>query len=110
MLGRPPHMGMLKGSCAGSDHAICWPRPSPSLRMCVGAGDIPNSNIAFMADAIASTMGGLLGSSAIVCYVESAAGMREGGRTGGCHALHAEVIECQWPLLPTSMLLHSCCC
>ncbi|PSC74630.1 adenine guanine permease AZG1 [Micractinium conductrix] len=45
-------------------------------------GDIPNSNIAFIADAIASMLGGLLGSSAIVCYVESASGMREGGRTG----------------------------
>lgn len=46
------------------------------------SGDIPRSNVAFIADALASMMGGLLGSSAIVCYVESAAGMREGGRTG----------------------------
>jgi xanthine/uracil/vitamin C permease (AzgA family) len=47
-----------------------------------GAGNIPRANLAFIADAIASMMGGLLGSSAIVCYVESSAGMREGGRTG----------------------------
>ncbi|KAL4858275.1 Adenine/guanine permease AZG1 [Chlorella vulgaris] len=45
-------------------------------------GNIPRANLAFIADAIASMMGGLLGSSAIVCYVESSAGMREGGRTG----------------------------
>jgi len=45
-------------------------------------GDMPRSNIAFLADAFGTTLGGLLGSSALTTYVESAAAMREGGRTG----------------------------
>jgi len=45
-------------------------------------GDMPRSNIAFLADGLGSTLGGLLGSSALTTYVESAAAMREGGRTG----------------------------
>eukprot|EP00775_Hariotina_reticulata_P004113 gene4113-4359_t len=45
-------------------------------------GDMPRSNIAFLADAFGTTLGGLLGSSALTTYVESASAMREGGRTG----------------------------
>ena len=133
-------------------------------------GDIPRSNIAFMADAFASMMGGLLGSSgepsqpgsavaplgactcharaaqttqpksacplserpvcllclacaALTTYVESSAGMKEGGRTGearcpccsnGCSiltVLHASVLAS--PVSPAcpgpSMAPCSCC-
>lgn len=45
-------------------------------------GAIPRSNLAFIADAIGTIMGGLTGSSALTTYVESAAAVREGGRTG----------------------------
>lgn len=45
-------------------------------------GTMPRSNLAFLADGIGSTVGGLLGTSALTTYVESAAAMREGGRTG----------------------------
>lgn len=45
-------------------------------------GNIPRSNMAFVADGMGSTIGGLLGTSALTCYVESAAAVREGGRTG----------------------------
>lgn len=45
-------------------------------------GDMPRSNIAFLADGLGSMIGGLLGSSALTTYVESASAMREGGRTG----------------------------
>ena len=38
--------------------------------------------MAFIADGMGSTIGGLLGTSALTCYVESAAAVREGGRTG----------------------------
>lgn len=38
--------------------------------------------MAFFADGMGSTVGGLLGTSALTCYVESAAAVREGGRTG----------------------------
>ncbi|KAK9830128.1 hypothetical protein WJX72_009909 [[Myrmecia] bisecta] len=45
-------------------------------------GSMPHANSAFIADGLGSTMGGLLGSSALTTYVESAAAVREGGRTG----------------------------
>ncbi len=48
------------------------------------------SNRAFIADGAGSTLGGLLGSSALTTYVESAAAVREGGRTG----LTAVVCSC----------------
>lgn len=38
--------------------------------------------MAFLADGTASLFGGLLGSSALTTYVESASAVREGGRTG----------------------------
>ncbi len=45
-------------------------------------GRIPNAKKAFMADAIGTTAGALLGTSTVTTYVESAAGVSEGGRTG----------------------------
>ncbi len=45
-------------------------------------GNIPHSNSAFISDSVGSIMGGLLGTSALTTYVESAAAVREGGRTG----------------------------
>lgn len=45
-------------------------------------GNIPRANMAFLSDGTATMIGGLLGSSALTTYVESAAAVREGGRTG----------------------------
>ena len=45
-------------------------------------GRIPNLKQAFMADAIATTAGAFLGTSTTTTYVESAAGVAQGGRTG----------------------------
>lgn len=45
-------------------------------------GKIPNAKKAFMADAIGTTAGAILGTSTVTTYVESAAGVSEGGRTG----------------------------
>ena len=45
-------------------------------------GKIPNAKKAFMADAIGTTVGSMLGTSTVTTYVESAAGVSEGGRTG----------------------------
>lgn len=45
-------------------------------------GNIPNLKQAFMADAIATTAGAMLGTSTTTTYVESAAGVSQGGRTG----------------------------
>lgn len=45
-------------------------------------GNIPNAKAAFMADAIGTTAGAVLGTSTVTAYVESASGVAEGGRTG----------------------------
>jgi len=45
-------------------------------------GKIPNAKKAFMADALGTTIGSMLGTSTVTTYVESAAGVSEGGRTG----------------------------
>ena len=53
-------------------------------------GRIPKLKQAFMADAIATTAGAMLGTSTTTTYVESAAGVTQGGRTG----VTAFVIAC----------------
>jgi len=45
-------------------------------------GTLPKANEALLADAIATTAGAVLGTSTATTYVESAAGVAEGGRTG----------------------------
>ncbi|MGL4914422.1 MAG: NCS2 family permease [Romboutsia sp.] len=45
-------------------------------------GKLPRAKQALFADAIATTTGALLGTSTVTAYVESAAGIGEGGRTG----------------------------
>jgi len=45
-------------------------------------GNIPKLKQAFMADAIGTTIGAMLGTSTITTYVESASGVNVGGRSG----------------------------
>lgn len=45
-------------------------------------GELPRANQAFAADAVGTIAGALLGTSTVTSYVESAAGVEEGGRTG----------------------------
>ncbi len=45
-------------------------------------GEIPKMNQAMLADAIATTSGAVLGTSTVTTFVESSAGVAEGGRTG----------------------------
>ncbi|MCG8529681.1 MAG: NCS2 family permease, partial [Desulfovibrionales bacterium] len=45
-------------------------------------GEVPNCKQALFADAIATTTGACLGTSTVTTYVESAAGVSAGGRTG----------------------------
>lgn len=49
----------------------------------IGAdGELPRANKALMADAIGTTVGPVFGTSSVTAYVESVAGVAEGGRTG----------------------------
>ena len=45
-------------------------------------GTLPKADQALLADAIATTAGAVLGTSTTTTYIESAAGVQEGGRTG----------------------------
>ena len=59
-------------------------------KMLTPEGKIPNAKRAFMADAIATTAGACLGTNTTTTYVESAAGVAQGGKTG----LTSLVIAC----------------
>ena len=45
-------------------------------------GKLPRVNRALMPDAVATTAGAAFGTSTVTCYIESSAGIAEGGRTG----------------------------
>ncbi len=45
-------------------------------------GKLPNMDKALLADAVATSVGAVLGTSTVTTYVESAAGVSEGGKTG----------------------------
>jgi AGZA family xanthine/uracil permease-like MFS transporter len=45
-------------------------------------GDLPDIDRPLMADAVGTTVGGMLGTSTVTTYIESATGVEEGGRTG----------------------------
>ena len=45
-------------------------------------GNVKNLNQAFMADAVGTTVGAMLGTSTVTTYVESASGVNVGGRSG----------------------------
>ena len=62
-------MGTLLGTAAKAD-------------MLDSDGNLPNMNSALYADATATTVGALLGTSSVTTYIESSAGIVEGGRTG----------------------------
>ncbi|MDC7239730.1 MAG: NCS2 family permease [Spirochaetales bacterium] len=45
-------------------------------------GKVPHAKEALLADAVGTTVGAMLGTSTVTTYVESAAGVEEGGKTG----------------------------
>jgi AGZA family xanthine/uracil permease-like MFS transporter len=45
-------------------------------------GNLPDIDQPLMADAVGTTVGGMLGTSTVTTYIESATGVEEGGRTG----------------------------
>ncbi|WP_121820324.1 NCS2 family permease [Halostella salina] len=45
-------------------------------------GNLPDIDRPLMADAVGTTVGGILGTSTVTTYIESATGVEEGGRTG----------------------------
>ena len=62
-------LGTLYGACARGN-------------MLLPNGEVPNMDKAMLADAIATTTGAICGTSTVTTFVESSAGVAEGGRTG----------------------------
>ena len=62
-------MGTLYGACARGN-------------MLTKEGKVPNMEKAMFADAAATTVGAICGTSTVTTFVESSAGVAEGGRTG----------------------------
>ena len=44
--------------------------------------EFPRQTLAFCVDGVGSVLGSLMGTSPIAAFIESASGIREGGRTG----------------------------
>ena len=65
-------------------------------------GRIPNARRAYLADGVASLIGAAIGSSTVAAYVESAAGVEAGGRTGLTGIVVAALFGVSlffWPLI-----------
>ena len=62
-------LGTLYGACARGD-------------LLTREGEVPNMERAMLADAVATAFGAVCGTSTVSSYVESSAGIAEGGRTG----------------------------
>lgn len=46
------------------------------------SGDFPRSTIAYSVDALSISLGALMGTSPVTAFIESGAGVAEGGKTG----------------------------
>ncbi len=88
-------MGTLYGACARGD-------------MLTEKGEVPNMNQAMLADAIATCTGAVCGTSTVTTFVESSAGVGEGGRTGMTSLVVAGCFAIALFLSPVAMLVPGC--
>jgi AGZA family xanthine/uracil permease-like MFS transporter len=63
-------------------------------------GNLPGVDRPLMADAVGTTVGGMLGTSTVTTYIESAAGVEEGGRTGMTALVVAGLFVASLALVP----------
>ena len=71
-------------------------------------GNVPNMNRAMLADAIATCFGSVCGTSTVTTFVESSAGVAEGGRTGLASMFTALMFLIAMFLAPVAALIPSC--
>lgn len=88
-------IGTLYGACARGN-------------MLTEDGEIPNMNKAMLADAVATTAGAVCGTSTVTTFVESSAGVAEGGRTGLSSVVTAILFLAAMFLSPIAQLIPSC--
>ena len=68
-------------------------------------GKLPRAGRALLADAVGTTAGTLLGTSTVTAYVESAAGVEAGGRTGLSNMVTALLLALSVFLFPLAQLV-----
>lgn len=88
-------IGTLYGACARGN-------------MLTAEGEVPNMDRAMLADAIATTTGAICGTSTVTTFVESSAGVAEGGRTGLSSMFTALFFFISMFLSPIAQLVPSC--
>lgn len=88
-------LGTLYGACARGN-------------LLTKEGEVPNMDRAMLADAIATTTGAICGTSTVTTFVESSAGVGEGGRTGLASMSTAVFFFIAMFLSPVAQLIPSC--
>lgn len=88
-------IGTLYGACARGN-------------MLTEEGEVPNMDRTMLADAIATTTGAICGTSTVTTFVESSAGVAEGGRTGLSSMVTAGLFFIAMFLSPIAQLIPSC--
>lgn len=88
-------LGTLYGACTAGN-------------MLTEDGEVPNMNKAMLADAVATVCGAVCGTSTVTTFVESAAGVGEGGRTGLASMATAVMFFIAMFLSPVAQLIPSC--
>ena len=88
-------LGTLYGACARGN-------------MLTEKGEVPNMDKAMLSDAVATTAGAICGTSTVTVFVEAAAGVAEGGRTGLAAISTAVFFFIAMFLAPVAALIPSC--
>ena len=88
-------IGTLYGACARGN-------------MLTAEGEVPNMDKAMLADAVATTAGAICGTSTVTTFVESSAGVAEGGRTGLSSIFTAIFFFIAMFLSPGAQLIPGC--
>ena len=88
-------LGTLYGACARGN-------------LLTDKGEVPNMDKAMLSDAVATTVGAVCGTSTVTTFVEAAAGVAEGGRTGLAAVSTAAFFFIAMFLAPIAALIPSC--
>lgn len=88
-------LGTLYGACSRGN-------------MLTAEGEVPNMDKAMMCDAIATTCGAVCGTSTVTTFVESSAGVAEGGRTGLSAVATGVLFFVAMFLSPVAQLIPGC--
>lgn len=92
-------MGTLYGACRGGGLLV---------KNAKGEEEVPNMDQAMLADAIATCVGAVCGTSTVTTFVESSSGVAVGGRTGLSSMVTAAMFLIALFLSPVAALIPAC--